>query len=67
MVHHIVPIGYPAMERRPGNRRPLEDIVHYDRYDMSKYMSNADIIDFLRTLRGVTRRSYHDDGKTRQS
>jgi nitroreductase len=65
MVHHIVPIGYPAIDRRPGSRRPLEDIVHYDRYDMSKYMSNADIIDFIRELRGLTRRGYHDDGKAR--
>jgi 5,6-dimethylbenzimidazole synthase len=63
MVHHIVPIGWPAMERRPGVRRPLEDVVHYDRYDMSKYMSNEGIIEFLRELRGLTRRSYHDEPK----
>jgi nitroreductase len=63
MVHHIVPVGYPAMERRPGVRRSYDEIVHYDRYDMSKYMSNERIIDFLRELRGLTRRGYHDEPK----
>jgi nitroreductase len=63
MIHHIVPVGWPAMERRPGVRRPLEDIVHYDRYDMKKYMSNEQIIDFLRELRGLTLRGYHDGPK----
>lgn len=59
MVHHILPLGFSAIDRRPGVRRPLEEIVHHDRYDMSKYMSNADIIDFLRGLRGKTMSSYH--------
>jgi nitroreductase len=63
MIHHIIPVGWPAMDRRPGTRRPLEDVVHYDRYDMSKYMSNEQIIEFLRELRGLTRRGYHDEPK----
>ena len=46
-----------------GARRPLEDVVHYDRYDMKKYMSNEQIIEFLRELRGLTRRGYHDEPK----
>jgi nitroreductase len=54
MIHHILPIGYPAVDRRPGVRRPLEKMVHYDRYDMSKYMSNQDIVNYLRELRGLT-------------
>lgn len=62
MVHHIVPLGWPAQEKRKGGgvRRPLADIVHQDRYDMSKYMSNADIIDFLRELRGLTMSGYQE-------
>lgn len=63
MIHHILPIGFSAIDRRPGVRRPVEDIVHYDRYDMSKYMSNADIIDFLKNLRGKTMASYHRGSK----
>ena len=45
---------------RPGTRRSYDEIVHYDRYDMSKYEG---IIDFLRELRGLTRRGYHDEPK----
>ena len=63
MVHHIVPIGYPAIEPRRSVRRSLDDIVHYERYDQAKYMSNAEIIDFLRELRGLTRRGYHEEPK----
>jgi nitroreductase len=65
MIHHIVPLGYPAVEKRqgPGVRRSFDEVVHYDRYDMSKYMTNADIIDFLRGLRGLTMNSYHDKSK----
>ena len=33
-------------------RRPLEDIVHRERYEMSKYMSNEDsVIKYLYSLR----------------
>ena len=32
---------------------------------MKKYMSNEQIIEFLRELRGVTRRGYHDEPKSR--
>lgn len=61
MVYLIVPIGYPAVERTSGVRRELAEIVHYEEYDPSKYMSNADILDFLRELRGKTRFRYHFD------
>ena len=33
--------------RGDGVRRPLEDMVHRERYDMSKYMSNEDVIKYL--------------------
>jgi len=28
----IIPVGYPAEKPRPPRRRPLEDIVHYERF-----------------------------------
>jgi nitroreductase len=59
MIHHIVPIGYSAIDRRPTVRRPLADMVHYDRYDHSKYMSNRDTLGFLAELRGRTMPAYH--------
>ena len=47
----IIPIGYPDVPAREGVRRPLEDIVHRERYDMSKYMSNEDVFKYLYSLR----------------
>jgi 5,6-dimethylbenzimidazole synthase len=58
MVHHILPMGFSAIDRRPGVRRPLEDVVHYDHYDMDKYMSNEDILKFLQDLRVKTKGGY---------
>ena len=63
LVHHIVPIGFSAIDRRPSVHRPLEDIVHYDQYDHSKYMSNKDVVEFLYELRGKTMHAYHTKRK----
>jgi nitroreductase len=50
----IIPIGYPAVEPMIGVRRDMDDIVHHDHYDMSKYMSNEQVIEYLYQLRGKT-------------
>ena len=50
----IIPIGWPAVERRPGWRRELSEIVHHNGYDRSLYMSNEDAYNYLRRLRGAT-------------
>ena len=50
----ITPIGLPDVGPRPGVRRRLDEMVHYDRYDMSKYMSNEQIIQYLYSLREAT-------------
>jgi len=54
----IIPIGYPDVPAREGVRRPLEEIVHRERYDMSKYMSNERIIEYLHSLREATVSGY---------
>jgi 5,6-dimethylbenzimidazole synthase len=56
----IVSIGYPDMVRRPGTRRDLASMVHYDEYDMSKYMQNREIADYLKSLRQKTRFRYEE-------
>ncbi len=50
----IIPIGFPDVGPRTGVRRPLEEIVHRERYDMSKYMSNEDALRYLYQLREAT-------------
>jgi hypothetical protein len=58
-VYLIISVGFADIERKPGVRRELKEIVHHDTYDMSKYMSNEDIIDYLYKLRGKTMFRYH--------
>ena len=46
----LVPIGYPAHQPTPY-RRELSELVHYEKYDMSKFRSQADIQEFIKYLR----------------
>jgi 5,6-dimethylbenzimidazole synthase len=65
MLYLIIPIGYPAVEPIRGVRRPVADLVHHDRYEPAKYMSNQRVIEYLYELRGKTldkyRQSYVGD------
>jgi 5,6-dimethylbenzimidazole synthase len=54
----IIPIGYPAIEPKRGVRRELSEMLHYEKYDQSKYMSNAEVINYLAKLRGNTLEKY---------
>jgi nitroreductase len=49
-VFTLVPIGYPAQRPLPY-RRKLNEIVHHDKYDMSKFREQSDIQEFIRHLR----------------
>ena len=57
-VHTMVALGYPSYEPKPTSRRPLADIVHYDKYDADKYRSAEDIQSFLYRLRKSTEKPY---------
>jgi nitroreductase len=54
----IIPIGYPDVPAHEGVRRPLEDFVHRERYDMTKYMSNEEVVKYLYALREGTLSGY---------
>lgn len=54
----IMPLGYPAVAPKTGVRRELSEMVHHDRYDMSKYLSNERAIQYLYELRGKTMGTY---------
>ncbi len=49
-VFTLVPIGYPAQQPTPY-RRELNELVHYEKYDMSKFRSGDDIQEFIKYLR----------------
>jgi nitroreductase len=57
-LHTMVPVGYPAYEPRPPYRRDIKEIVHYDKYDMSKFRPGDQIIEFIRRLRELTDSAY---------
>jgi len=46
----LVPIGYQA-QPATSYRRQLDEIVHYEKYDMSKHRSQDDIQEFIKSLR----------------
>lgn len=57
-VHTIVPIGYPAHGPPTPYRRELKEMVHFEKYDMSKFRSHDEIFKFLLNLRRRSRYSY---------
>ncbi len=58
-MHTIVCLGYPDYQPCPAYRRELSEITHYNGYDMSKYRSGSDILDYLYKLRGNTAAHYN--------
>jgi len=57
-IHTLIPVGYPAHDPSPPYRREREEIVHYEKYDRSKYRTDDDILEFLTRLRTRTREGY---------
>jgi nitroreductase len=60
-LHTLVAVGYPAYQPAPSYRRPLAEMVHYDRYDMNKYRSGEEVIQYIRDLRQKTEADYQSD------
>ena len=61
-LHTLIPIGYPTKPLPWGYREPLEGKVHYDKYDMSKFMTNEESIQRLYDLRQATYKQYSKSG-----
>ena len=55
---NMIPIGYPAYEPKIPHRRELKEIVHYEKYDMSRYRSHEDVQEFIRKLRELSKPVY---------
>jgi 5,6-dimethylbenzimidazole synthase len=50
-IHSIIAIGYPDIKMGPGYRRDLSEIVHYEKYNMSKHRTDNEVIDFILRLK----------------
>jgi nitroreductase len=45
--YHLIPIGYVDRKLRPNPRRPLEEMVHHDRYDATKFRTDEQVREML--------------------
>ena len=57
-IHTLVPVGYPAYDPPPPYRRSFAEIIHYEKYDQSKFRSDEQVVDFIRELRNRTKTAY---------
>lgn len=46
-VYHLMPVGYVSVRPQPSSRRPLQAMVHYDRYDPGRQRTAEDIERFI--------------------
>jgi nitroreductase len=58
-IHTIVPIGYPDYDPPAPYRRELNEIVHREKYEKSKFRTEEDIIEWIRYLRKRNIGAYH--------
>lgn len=54
----LIPVGYPDGKTGPPFRRKLSELIHYEKYDRSRFRSGEDIYNFLLELRKRTREAY---------
>ena len=59
----LVHLGYPAHPPSAPYRRELSELLHFDKYDRSKFRTGQDIIDFIKKLRLQMKSIYtrHED------
>lgn len=58
-IPHIIPIGYIDYKPPGPYRRKLSEILHYDKYDMSKFRTDEQIVEYIAQLRERTRSAYY--------
>jgi nitroreductase len=52
----IVPLGYRNYEPGPPLRFPPEELVHFDKYNMDKYLRDEDFLKYLERIRKLVAR-----------
>lgn len=61
-VYHIIPVGYTEVTATPKSRRPLESMVHYERYDSNKLRS-ADYLRKFAAEESIQAKNYDRGGE----
>jgi nitroreductase len=67
-IYHLIPIGYAKGPVAAPPRRTLDEIVHYETYDMDKYRSDNQFSGFVKTstLQGAYGRKGGADGDEKE-
>jgi hypothetical protein len=55
-VYHLIPLGYASKPIPARPRRKVEEMTHYERYDMKKYRDDKEFQKFVMT---ASRRGYY--------
>lgn len=58
-IPQIVPVGYADYTPPPPFRRKLDEIVHYDKYDMGQFRTDEQVVEYVAQLRQRTRAAYY--------
>lgn len=58
-IPQIVPIGYPVHKPAPPYRRKLGELIHHEKYDMSRFRTDEKIVESIIQLRHRTDAAYH--------
>ncbi len=61
-VYHIIPVGYTDVSATPKSRRPLETMVHYERYDTGKLRS-LDYLQKFTAEESIQSKNYNRGGE----
>lgn len=64
-VYHIVPVDYSEVTATPKSRRPLDSMVHYERYDRSKLRS-VDYLQAFMETDSIQAKDYDRGGERRK-
>ncbi|MDP2744569.1 MAG: hypothetical protein Q8P00_05845, partial [Dehalococcoidia bacterium] len=49
-IYDMACIGFPVEQPKPRLVRPLDEMVHHDRYEMSKYRSNEQVLEHIKAV-----------------
>ncbi len=58
-ISQIVPIGYADYTPIPSYRREVDEILHEEKFDMSKFRTDEQVVDYVADLRKRSRGTYY--------
>lgn len=63
-IETILAVGWPDLERTMRTRRPTEEIVHHETFDIARARSDEDIIEYVNAIRDRRREDRELSGET---